>query len=116
MGILPHALAKSPVGGQPICRNRELVMSVSPEDRARLWGVIVAYGLEEEYERDLLGRIKSRRTKRYLRAEITPELAQMIAGLHVQLGVVARNAKAAMASPAEAFRRALSKQEIDGHE
>lgn len=74
-------------------------------NQARLWEIIVQYGLEEECERDLLGRIKSKRSKRYLRAEMTPELAQALAGGAAYVG----GAKAALAAAPDQVRRALSR-------
>lgn len=75
-------------------------------EQARLWKLIISYGLEEEYERDWLGRIRSRRTQRYLRAEVSPELAQLLAEAN-------RRVSGAISSAPEAVRRLLTRQEAD---
>lgn len=83
-------------------------MAEPSEDQTRLWGVIVAYGMENLYERDWLGRIRSKRTKGYIKAEITPELAQALAGASAQLAGAAATAKSALASAPRNVRQLLS--------
>ncbi len=80
----------------------------SEEPKDRLWRIIVAYGLEEEFERDWLGRIKSRRSRRYLKAEITPELAGLLAEAKTQAGGAVGVAKAALVSAPDRVRGLLS--------
>lgn len=74
---------------------------------AKLWGVIVAYGLEEEFERDLLGRIKSKRTKRYLSAKASPELLQFLASANSTLLSAQTGAAGAMTAARDGFRQNL---------
>lgn len=88
-------------------------MMATPPDGARLWALIVQYGLEEEYERDWLGRVKSRKTKRYLKAEVTPELATLLANTSAQFGSAAGAARAALSATPENVRRLLSSRETD---
>jgi hypothetical protein len=78
-------------------------------EQTQLWKVIISYGLEEEFERDWLGRVRSRRTHRYLRAEVTPELAQLLANANAHVA----GAASAIAAAPEAVRRLLTKQETD---
>jgi hypothetical protein len=88
-------------------------MPAPSEEQARLWTFIVTSGLEEEYERDWLGRIRSRSTKRYLKAELTPELAQALASASAQLNQAAGTAKAAITSGKDAMRKLLTARETN---
>jgi hypothetical protein len=81
------------------------------EEEARLWAIIVTYGLEEEYEHDWLGRIKSKSSRRYLRADITPELAQTLAQANAQIGQVATDARVLFGSARERVRGLLAARE-----
>ncbi|WP_135211305.1 hypothetical protein [Vitreimonas flagellata] len=60
-------------------------MADTPDSSARLWGVIVSYGLEQEFERDLLGRIKYKRTNAHISAKASPELLQLLANANSTL-------------------------------
>ena len=55
-------------------------MASSSTDKTELWAVIVSCGLEEEFERDWFGRVKHKRTRLVLRADMTPDLVRMLAG------------------------------------
>lgn len=79
---------------------------MAKSEQSRLWKLIVSYGFEEEYERDWLGRIRSRRTKRYLRAEVSPELAQLLVSANERVSSV-------ITAAPDAVRRLLTKQETE---
>ena len=86
-------------------------MSEKSDITAKLWGVIVSSGLQEEYERDLLGRIKSKRTNRYISAQANPELLQLLLGANSTLSVAKSGAAGAFTAARETLRRQLARSE-----
>lgn len=89
-------------------------MADTPEASAKLWGVIVSYGLEQEFERDLLGRIKYKRTNAYISAKASPELLQLLASANSTLSTATSGAAGAINAARDQFRqRLLSKQAED---
>ncbi|MDZ4760641.1 MAG: hypothetical protein SGJ21_06175 [Alphaproteobacteria bacterium] len=83
-------------------------MSTPSDDQVRLWGIIITHGLVDEYERDWLGRVRSRHTQRYIRADFTPELAQFVLGAGATLQGVAGGAKAAITAAPDQLRKLLA--------
>lgn len=81
--------------------------------QAKLWTFIIECGLEEDYTRTWLGRIKSRKTKRYLRIEVTPELAQLMSSAAGGLAVAVAGAGRRLAATRDSVRGALAQLETD---
>ncbi len=82
-------------------------MANAPDASAKLWGVIVSYGLEQEFERDLLGRIKYRRTNAYISAKASPELLQLLTNANSTLSAAKSGAAGAMNAARDTLRQRL---------
>lgn len=82
-------------------------MADTPEASAKLWGVIVSYGLDQEFERDLLGRIKSKRTNGYISAKASPELLQLLANANSTLNAAKSGASGALNTVQDPLRQRL---------
>lgn len=80
-------------------------------DQAKLWHLIVSYGLQHECERDWRGRVKFKRTGLYIRTDITPELAQLLADTSVRLAGAAGAATAALNAGQSRLRQLLTQMQ-----
>jgi hypothetical protein len=70
--------------------------------RIDLWTFIVSCGLEEEFERNWMGLVTHKRTRLVLRADMTPELVQTIAGAKDLVADARRGAASAVSSARQA--------------
>ena len=82
-------------------------MSESTNESAKLWALIVSCGLEQEHERDWLGRIRNKRSKIYLRVDATPEFVQMIANANATLAAAQSGTAGALTAARDAVKSRL---------
>lgn len=75
------------------------------KESANLWAVIVSAGLQDEFEHDWLGRIKSKRTNAYIRVDATPEFLQMIAQTNAALDAAKHGVVSQLVKAQEALRQ-----------
>jgi hypothetical protein len=71
-------------------------MAAAPPEKIDLWALIVSCGLEEEFEHDWMGRVKHKRTRVVLRADVTPELVRTLAGANQMISDAQRGAAGAI--------------------
>jgi predicted DNA-binding transcriptional regulator YafY len=69
--------------------------------------IILTCGLEEEFERDFFGRIRHKSTKRYIKAEFTPEALQALASTAATLSSARELAAGAVGAAKDAVRKRL---------